>query len=82
MGCIQYALVDRLLQPKALDDGADRQQVDLEAAARHRLDPLDIVPRHVLEDFLGAPGGLHLEGHGLRPRYLREGQHRARARGG
>src|SRR5690606_8813831 len=41
MGTIQDAVMDRILNLERLDDRTCRQEVDLEAAARHLGDPVD-----------------------------------------
>ena len=38
-----------VLHGEGRDNRAGRQQIDLEAAVRHGLDALDILPRHFLE---------------------------------
>ena len=71
MGGIEDAVVTGVLDLKGLDDGAGRQAVNPEAATRHRLDTLDILPGHIGEDGFRAPRTLHFQSHGLRARYLR-----------
>jgi hypothetical protein len=59
------------------DDGAGRQHLDLEVAARHVVDLLGEVERVLVEDVLLRPGALPAHG----DRSLRFGDHRESERG-
>ncbi len=51
-------------------------------AAGHRVDAVDIVHRHFVEDVLGAPGTLHLQHHGLGARDVWHGDSAGGGAGG
>ena len=71
MGAVDLAAMDAVEHLERMHDRAADQIVDLEAATGHRVDALDIVLRHFIEDVFRAPRTLHLQGHGLRARDLR-----------
>ena len=78
---IEHALVDRVLDLERLHHRAGVQVLDLQTAAGHVVDPLHVFQRHFVEDVGRAPGALHLEGDGLRPRDIRKRHRRRRGAG-
>ena len=59
---IQGALVDRVDEIEGFHDGARRQHFDLQPPARHVVHLLGEVERVLVEDVLGRPRALELEG--------------------
>ena len=79
VGGVDLAAMDAVEHLERMHHGAADQVVDLQPPARHVVDALDVVLRHLVEDVLGAPRALHLQGGGLGARDLR---HRDRGRAG
>jgi hypothetical protein len=73
---IDLAAMHAVEHLKRMHDRATDEIIDLQAAASHLVDALDVVLSHLVEDVLGTPRALHLDGRGLRAAYLRHG-HRA-----
>jgi len=76
MARIENALVHGVLDPEGLHDRAGYQIVDLQASARHLVDPGNVLFCHRVENALRAPGTLHLQAHRLGPRDIGEPQRR------
>ena len=73
VGGVDLAAMHAVEDLERMHDRAADEVVDLEPPAGHVVDALDVVHRHLVEDVLGAPGALHLQGGGLRARHLRHG---------
>ena len=82
MAAVERAGDHRILHFERLGDRAGGEQVELQPAARHFVDAVDIVLRIFVEDVLRRPGALELADDGvLRPDHRRSGNG-CRDRGG
>jgi hypothetical protein len=66
VGGVDLAAVHAVQHLEGVHDGAADQVVDLEPAAGHLVDALDVILGELVEHVLGAPGALHLQRGGLR----------------
>jgi hypothetical protein len=71
MGHVDLAAVDAVEHLEGVHNRAAVQHVDLEAAAGHLVDPIDVLLAHLGEDVGRGPGRLQTQRRRLGARYLR-----------